>query len=88
MATVTITLPDALVKWIGTQIEDGNCAGPDDYIEKLILQDRHITRFSPFNGRKIGGHGKEAMTSEDVPGIIGMARMLALLRSPSNEEPS
>ena len=86
MTTIMIALPDPLIKWINKQIEDGNYASPEDYIENLILRDRHIAQFSHFSDRKIGGQGKEAMTERDVPGIIDMARVLALLRSPSNEE--
>jgi len=86
MTTLTITLPDSLAKWLNRQIGSGRYASAGDYIQDLILRDRHIAEFVSCNDRKLGGFGEEAMTEQDVREMIEAARMLPLLRIPANEE--
>ena len=40
MATMTVSLPDALTRWIEAQVEAGHYAGPSDYVEDLVRRDR------------------------------------------------
>lgn len=57
MATLNISLPDAMREWIDAQIEVGEYANASDYIRDLIRHDqreRDAVRLALIDGEKSG----------------------------------
>ena len=57
MATMNISLPDAMRKWIEAQIEAGEYANASDYIRDLIRHDqreREALRVALIEGERSG----------------------------------
>ena len=57
MATLNVSLPDAMRAWIDTQIETGEYANASDYIRDLIRHDqrqRDALRLALIEGEKSG----------------------------------
>lgn len=65
MATVTISLPDTLKKWIDEKVERGDFASTSDYVRALVRFDR--ARQSP-----------EELTLDDLRRIVDDSRASGL----------
>ncbi len=57
MATLNVSLPDAMREWIDAQVESGEYANASDYIRDLIRHDqreRDAVRLALIEGEKSG----------------------------------
>ena len=64
MATLNISLPDAMREWIDAQIHAGEYSNASDYIRDLIRHDqreRDAVRLALIEGEK-GGRSKRTVT--------------------------
>ena len=61
MATLNISMPDAMREWIDAQIDAGEYANASDYIRDLIRHDqrqRDVLRLALVEGEKSGVGGR------------------------------
>jgi antitoxin ParD1/3/4 len=66
MATLNVSLPDAMREWIDAQVEAGEYANASDYIRDLIRHDqreRDAVRLALIEGEK---SGRSARTVTDI----------------------
>lgn len=66
MATLNISMPDAMREWIDAQIDAGEYANASDYIRDLIRHDqrqRDVLRLALIEGEK---SGDSARTVTDI----------------------
>ena len=66
MATLNISLPDAMRKWIDAQVEAGEYANASDYIRDLVRHDqreRDAVRLALLEGEK---SGRSSRTVTDI----------------------
>lgn len=64
MATLNISLPDAMREWIDAQIEVGEYANASDYIRDLIRHDqreRDAVRLALIDGEKSGRSNRSVL---------------------------
>ena len=64
MATLNISLPDAMREWIDAQVETGEYANASDYIRDLVRHDqreRDAVRLALIEGEK-SGRSKRSVT--------------------------
>jgi len=60
VATLNISLPDAMREWINAQVETGEYANASDYIRDLVRHDqreRNAVRLALIEGEKSGLSG-------------------------------
>lgn len=63
MATLNISMPDAMREWIDAQIDSGEYANASDYIRDLIRHDqrqRDVLRLALIEGEKSGASDRSA----------------------------
>lgn len=62
MATMNVSLPDQMRKWVESQVESGTYANASDYVRDLIRQDqrqREMLRLALTEAEKSGISGRK-----------------------------
>ena len=81
MATMTVSLPDAMKDWIEAQIRQGDYASTSDYVRDLVRRDREKRQRKDLtldDLREIVGHARaEGTTDATVAEILAQAKAAA-----------
>lgn len=88
MATMTVSLPDAMKDWIDAQIRQGDYASTSDYVRHLVLRDRERRQRSELSLVQLREIIAEARAEGSTDATVGdiMARARATARSPGAKE--
>ncbi|MEQ8391796.1 MAG: type II toxin-antitoxin system ParD family antitoxin [Thalassospira sp.] len=66
MATMNVSLPDLMRKWVETQIEQGEYASSSDYVRDLIRQDQRRQKLLQAALTDGMNSGRSPRTVEDI----------------------
>lgn len=88
MATLTLSLPDAMKDWIETRIRRGDYASANDYLRDLIRRDRDRCEQEltlEDLRRKLTDSRESGVSGRSVDEIFAEAEAIAETRSPAHE---
>ncbi|MBU1374572.1 MAG: type II toxin-antitoxin system ParD family antitoxin [Alphaproteobacteria bacterium] len=80
MATMNVSLPDAMKDWVESQTRTGRYGNASDYVRDLIRRDQERTDKIAAMQRWVDEGLASGVTSETVPDILADARSQARAR--------
>jgi antitoxin ParD1/3/4 len=80
MATMNVSLPDAMKDWVESQTRTGRYGNASDYVRDLIRRDQERTDKIAAMQRWVDEGLESGVTSETMPEILAEARRQARAR--------